>query len=367
MKIPFFESARQFRELENEITNSAIKVLSGTNYILRDEVSAFEAEWANYCQTRGAVGVGNGTDAISLVLKALDLENSEVITSTLSAGYTALAILNANAKPIFADIDEKTFNINPESVKKLITPKTRAILPVHLYGQACQMDEISEIAEKHNLFVIEDAAQAHGAKIAGKSVGSFGHAATFSFYPTKNLGAFGDGGAIVSNDENLLKKLKMLRQGGHFCSLQQELVGQNSRLDELQAALLRVKLKKLDEWNKKRQTLAKFYSQEFRQTSLILPKVENDESHVFHLYVMRSKNREKLRKFLTERGIETLIHYPFLLHQQTIFQTKQTELPIAEKIVNEIFSLPLHPHLTFAEIEKIVGMIKEFESKNQVF
>jgi dTDP-4-amino-4,6-dideoxygalactose transaminase len=258
MKIPFLNLTRHSRRLFNETIEAVARVLERGSFILGEEVRNFEAEWARYCEARGAVGVGNGTDAITLALTAAGVGGraDEVITTPLTAAYTVLAIVNAGAKPVFADIDEKTFNLNPEKIEQAVTPRTRAIVPVHLYGQSADMQAITEIAARHKLLVIEDAAQAHGARFNGQPCGFSSLAATFSFYPTKNLGAFGDGGAIVSNDEDFLRKARGLRQGGHADALEMNLVGRNSRLDEMQAAILRVKLKRLDEWTARRRALA---------------------------------------------------------------------------------------------------------------
>lgn len=362
-QVPFLEISRAHDEIADEINFAFENVMRGGNFILGAEVSEFEREWAEYCGTHGAVGVANGTDALTLALLATVEKGSEVITTTLSAGYTALAILNAGAIPVFADIDPKTFNICPNSVESLINSKTRAIVPVHLYGQMAEMSAIGEIAAKNNLIVIEDAAQAHGAKLNGKCAGNFGHATSYSFYPSKNLGALGDGGAIVSNDEEILKKLKILRQGGHFENFQTEIEGRNSRLDEMQAAFLRVKLKKLDEWNAKRKRIAKIYNEAF-QNIVETPVCKYSDSHVYHLYVVKTSKREQLKNYLAEKNISTLIHYPFLLHEQKLFrQTSQKSLPNAERIGKEILSLPLNPYLTDEEIEIVIEVVKSFYRK----
>ena len=355
----FLELSRGHAEFADEINFAIENVMQRGEFILAAEVAAFEREWANYCGTRGAVGVANGTDALTLALLATIKSGDEVITTTLSAGYTALAILNAGAIPIFADINPKTFNIDAKSVESLVNSKTRAIVPVHLYGQMSEMNAICEIAANNNLFVIEDAAQAHGAKLNGKRAGNFGNAATYSFYPTKNLGAYGDGGAVVSNDAEILEKVKMLRQGGSFESFQRGLKGINSRLDELQAAILRVKLKKLDEWNARRKRIAELYNAAF-QNILEVPFNENG-SHIYHLYVVKCAERERLQAHLAEKKIANLIHYPFLLHEQKSFrQTAQKSLPNAEKIGKKILSLPLNPNLTDTEIESVIDAVKSF-------
>jgi dTDP-4-amino-4,6-dideoxygalactose transaminase len=364
MKIPFLDLTRHCGALNNEINEAFARVMKRGNFILGEEVEAFESEWANYCEAKGAVSVANGTDAITLAIKAAGAikAGDEIITTPLSAAYTALAIVNAGAKPVFADIDENTFTVNPEHIEKAITPHTRGIIPVHLYGQTADLKAINEIAERHKLFVIEDAAQAHGARFDGKPCGSESLAATFSFYPTKNLGAFGDGGAVISNDEDFLLRLRKLRQGGHFGTLQTNLTGMNSRLDEMQAAFLRVKLRKLDEWTLRRRELAQIYFERLKDfPNLQLPFIKAGNEHVFHLFVIRNRQRDKLKIFLAARGIETIIHYPYLLHEQKIFRSnEQKSLPVAEKVVNEILSLPLYPQMENSEVEQVCDAIADF-------
>lgn len=361
-QVPFLELSRAHLEIADEINSALQRVVTRGDFILGAEVEIFEREWADYCGTIGAVGVANGTDALTLALLATIKKGDEVIMTTLTAGYTALAILNAGAIPIFADINPETFNICPNSVESCVTSRTRAVVPVHLYGQMAEMSRICEIAARRNLIVIEDAAQAHGAKFSGKRAGNFGRAAAYSFYPTKNLGAYGDGGAVVSNDDEILEKIKILRQGGHVENFQTNLQGRNSRLDEMQAAILRVKLKKLDEWNARRKAIAERYNEAF-QNVLQTPLTADAESHVYHLYVVRCAERERLRANLAERGISTLIHYPFLLHEQKLFRRPtQKTLPNAEKIAKEILSLPLNPHLTDSEIESVIDAVQSFKN-----
>jgi dTDP-4-amino-4,6-dideoxygalactose transaminase len=370
MKIPFLNIQIDSEELSNEINDTFTRVIGRGKFILGEEVDFFEREWAEYCGVHGAVGVANGTDAIALALTASGTiragRNDEVITTPLSAGYTALGIVNAGAVPVFVDIDESSLNLDPERIEQAITPRTRAILPVHLYGQSADMAAIHEIAERRNLIVIEDAAQAHGAKFDERSENAKSLAVTFSFYPTKNLGAYGDGGAVISNDADFLHQVRTLRQGGHFEALQGHLIGRNSRLDEMQAAFLRVKLKKVDEWNASRRRLAEIYIAGISNSSQTrLPSVGNGVHHAFHLFVIRHPRRDELQKFLAERNIETLIHYPYLLHQQPLFRLSKTRvLPIAEKIVTEILSLPLYPQMKRNEIEAVCLAIIDFEKES---
>lgn len=360
LQVPFLDLARAHLEIADEIDLTIQRVIAGGSFILGTEVADLEREWARYCGTRGAVGVASGTDALTLALLATINNGDEVITSTLSAGYTALAIANAGGVPVFADIDESTFNICPVSAASLITPRTRAIVPVHLYGQMADMEAICAIAADHGLCIIEDAAQAHGATLDGKRAGSFGRAAAYSFFPTKNLGAYGDGGAVVSNDQDLLDNVITLRQGGHLQNLQKLPVGRNSRLDEIQAAILRVKLKKLDEWNSRRTQIAVRYDSAFRGI-VQTPVYEGSGLHVYHLYVIRHSTRDALKTYLAARGVETLIHYPFLLHRQQAFrQPSQPPLPNAEKIAGEILSLPLNPYMTETEIEMVIETVLSF-------
>lgn len=360
-RVQFLDLARQHAEIEDELKAAFAKVIKRGVFILGEAVEAFESEWAAFCEAKGAVGVANGTDAITLSLLASGAirkeRGDEIITSPLTAPYTALAILNAGAIPVFADINPQTYTIDPHSIESVITTRTRAIIPVHLYGQAADMETISQLAAQNNLIVIEDAAQAHGARLNDKPVGAFSKAATFSFYPTKNLGACGDGGAVISNDEDFLSRVRALRQGGHEAGLKSGIEGRNSRLDELQAEILLVKLKKLNEWTGRRIELARKYDDALRELSgFQTPFVSEKAKHVFHLYVIRHPERDALSTRLSEQGIETLIHYPRLLHQEPLFRSStQKPLPVAERVVNEILSLPLYPQITDEEIERVIN------------
>ncbi len=367
MRVPFLDLLRQYHEIEADLDSAIKQTLDNGVYILGAEVAAFEREWAACCGVSACAGLGNGTDAIALALLASGAVQpgcgDEVITAPLTAGYTALAIRQAGAVPVFADIEARSYTLDPAAVEAAITPRTRAIMPVHLYGQMADLDVINEVAQRHKLIVIEDAAQAHGAIWRSRRAGAHSHAATYSFYPTKNLGAFGDGGAVVSNDAALIERVKLLRQGGHLPALQQSTVGMNSRLDELHAAMLRVKLRKLDEWTRRRQQLAWVYYDQLKDTRLVLPETRAEAEHVYHLFVVQHPERERLRAYLAERGIETLIHYPFLLHQQPLFKrAEQATLPVAESVVSQIFSLPLYPQLSDTEAALVVEAILEFEA-----
>ncbi len=376
MPIPFLDLTSQPATIEAELTAALARVLASGNFILGAEVAAFEAEWGLFCRARGgtaaaaAAAVGTGTDALALALVASGAVRKgcgdEVITSPLTAAYTALAILNAGGIPVFADIDPQTYTLDPRAFEGAITPRTRAVVPVHLYGQLADMRAICEVAERCGLIVIEDAAQSHGARsAAGQAGSSEGLAAAYSFYPTKNLGACGDGGAVVSNDAALIERVKTLRQGGHPPALQSDTEGRNSRLDEMQAAVLRVKLKYLEQWNRRRRTLAAVYSESLAAASrLQLPSATHRDAHVFHLYVIQHPKRERLRAHLAACGIETMIHYPFLLHQQRLFGSDRQPraLPIAEGIARRILSLPLYPGLTEEDVTTVARAILDFES-----
>lgn len=368
-QIPFLDLKRQHDEISGELNASIKIVLDKGVFILGEEVSSFESEWAEYCGVSASAGVASGTDALSLALEASGAivrgRGDEVITSPLTAGYTALAILNAGAVPVFADIDPQTLLLDASSVEKAISPSTRAIIPVHLYGRMCDMNAICDIAVRHGLTVIEDAAQAHGAKLGGKRAGAFGSAAAYSFYPTKNLGALGDGGAVVSDDEDLIERVKLLRQGGHSEAFVSRSAGRNSRLDEMQAAILRVKLKYLDEWNNRRRGFAGIFDTLLQESSVRTPFVTADhpDSHVFHLYVVQTDRRDKLREHLARNGVATMIHYPNLLHRETLFRHEaQIDLPVAEKVGKNLLSLPMNSHSLESEIVKTAGLILQFES-----
>ncbi|MBC8031651.1 MAG: DegT/DnrJ/EryC1/StrS family aminotransferase [Pyrinomonadaceae bacterium] len=367
MPISFLDLTRQNSEIEAETSVALGRVYTSGQYILGPEVVAFEEAWSRFCQVDGAVGVASGTDALSLALVASGTvrkgAGDEVIVPTLTAPYTALAVLNAGGVPVFADVDPATYTIDCKSIEISITSRTRAIVPVHLYGQMADMPAVCALADQHGLTVIEDAAQAHGARLNNRSPGAFGLAAAYSFYPTKNLGGFGDGGAVVSTDKALIERIKVLRQGGHAEALKGQLEGRNSRLDELQAALLGVKLKYLNDWNQRRRKLAALYDEMLAPVAkLRRPDVRQSDSHVFHLYVVAHPNREALQAHLATRGIETMIHYPYLLHQQSLFrQTGQQPLPVAENLADSILSLPLYPHLGEGEVSEVARAIVEFE------
>ncbi|MFL6334281.1 MAG: DegT/DnrJ/EryC1/StrS family aminotransferase [Pyrinomonadaceae bacterium] len=368
MPVSFLDLRRQHEEVGDEVRAVVGRVLDGGTYILGREVEAFEREWARFCGAAAASGVANGTDALALALVASEAvrpgRRDEVITAPLTAGYTALGILNAGGVPSFADVDPETFTLDPRGLERALTPRTRAVVPVHLYGRMAEMEAVCDFAERRGLVVVEDAAQAHGARRGGRRAGAWGQAAAFSFYPTKNLGAYGDGGAVTSDDVNLIERVKELRQGGHPSAMGAGVAGRNSRLDELQAAALRVKLRRLDAWNRRRRQLAGMYRRLLARgvRRLVLPSA-GAGSHVYHLYVVRHPERERLRAHLAARGIETLIHYPAPLHRQTLFRRRgQPALPAAERLTTEILSLPLYPQLRDEELRAVAEAVLEFPS-----
>jgi dTDP-4-amino-4,6-dideoxygalactose transaminase len=368
MPVSFLDLRRGHEEVAAGVRAAFGRVLDGGAYILGREVEAFEREWARFCGAAAAAGVANGTDALALALVAAGAvrpgRRDEVITAPLTAGYTALGVLNAGGVPVFSDIDPETFTLDPRGLERALTPRTRAVVPVHLYGRMSDMEAVCDFAERRGLVVVEDAAQAHGARLGPRRAGSWGHAAAFSFYPTKNLGAYGDGGAVTSDDAGVIERVKELRQGGHPSAMCGAVAGRNSRLDELQAAALRVKLKRLGAWNRRRRQLAGMYHKLLsrRVQRLVLPST-GAGSHVFHLYVVRHPERERLRAHLAARGVETLIHYPAPLHLQKLFKRRgQTPLPAAERLAGEILSLPLYPQLRDEELRAVAVAVLEFEN-----
>ena len=326
-------------------------------FVLGPEVDAFESEFAAAMGASHAVGVGSGTDAIALTLRALGIgAGDEVITTPLSAAYTALAIMMAGARPVFADIDPERLTIDPAHVQRAIGPRTRAILPVHLYGQAADMGALEVIAARHHLALVEDCCQAHLATAAGRPVGTVGVAGAFSFYPTKNLGALGDGGAVVTNDRALADRIRRLRNGGQTDRYHHQEAGVNSRLDEIQAAVLRARLPHLAGWTERRRQLAASYRSALAGAVDVPPECDN--GHVYHLFVVRAPSRDRLRAALTERGIETLIHYPVPIPRQpALAGIGPGDFPVAERACNEVLSLPLHPGLSDQDARHITDSL----------
>src|SRR5665648_528734 len=345
------------KRINRELKEATNRVIDSNWYILGKEVENFESEFANYLGVKYCIGVGNGLEALHIILRAYGIgEGDEVIIPSNTYIATALAVSYTGATPVMVEPDEQTYNINPDLIEEKITKKTKVIMPVHLYGQACDVDPINEVAKKYNLKVIEDAAQAHGSTYKGRKCGTLGDAAGFSFYPTKNLGALGDAGAVATNDKELAEKVRVLSNYGSEKHYYNKYMGFNSRLDEMQAAILRVKLRHLDEFNKERKTIAQIYLKGLQDTNLILPYVPEWAEPVWHQFVVRTKERDELQEYLKSKGIGTLIHYPLPTHLQEAYKYlgyKKGDFPIAEKMANEVLSLPMWVGLSYIDIKKI--------------
>ena len=352
------------KRINKELKEATDRVIDGNWYILGKEVEKFENEFADYLGVKYCIGVGNGLEALHIILRAYGIgRGDEVIIPSNTYIATALAVSYAGATPIFVEPVERTYNINPDLIEEKITKKTKAIMPVHLYGQACDMDPINEVAKKYNLKVIEDAAQAHGATYEGKKCGTLGDVSGFSFYPTKNLAALGDAGAVTTDNKKLADKVRALGNYGSEKHYYNKYMGFNSRLDEMQAAILRVKLRHLEEFNEERKTIAQLYLKGLQDTNLILPYVPEWAESVWHQFVIRSKKRDELQECLKSKGVGTLIHYPLPIHLQEAYQHlgyKNGDFPIAEKIANEVLSLPMYPYLSENNIKIITNYIKEY-------
>jgi dTDP-4-amino-4,6-dideoxygalactose transaminase len=354
----------QYLSHQIEIDRAIKRVLESGRYILSEEVKCFEQEFSVFNGSPFAVGVGSGTEALHLALAALSIgSGDEVITVSHTAVATIAAILLVGAKPVLVDIDPNTYTLDPKKLGAAITSRTRAVIPVHLYGQAADLDAIKEITHSKNIKIIEDCAQAHGARSGAARVGTRGDLGCFSFYPTKNLGALGDGGIITCHESSIEKKIRLLREYGWAERYHSHIVGWNSRLDELQAGILRVKLKYLDHDNSKRMALAQIYKDQLSNLDLILPFTKNGNTHVYHLFVLALTQRDKLQKFLASQEIQCGIHYPIPIHQQLAYREKlgvSGRLEITEKIANQILSLPLYPELEFSDVQTVALAIKGF-------
>jgi dTDP-3-amino-3,4,6-trideoxy-alpha-D-glucose transaminase len=364
-RIPFMSLVP--KDDASDVRSAIDRVIGRGWFVLGPDVEAFEREFAAASGASYAVGVGSGTDAIALILRALDIgAGAEVITTPLSAAYSALAIMMAGARPVFVDVDPARLTIDPEKIAAAITARTRAILPVHLYGQAANMAPIETIAKTHGLAIVEDCCQAHLATAAGRPVGTIGVAGAFSFYPTKNLGALGDGGAIVTSDRALADRVKRLRNGGQTDRYHHQEPGINSRLDELQAAVLRARLPRLGAWTNRRRALAARYRLRLAGSAVaVLPQF--DSGHVYHLFVVRHHARPDLQAHLAARGVETLIHYPVPIPRQpALVALDPAECPIAGRACDEILSLPLHPGLRDDEVDEIAAAVHAFEPRTAV-
>lgn len=362
MKLLFLDLKASYSELKDELDVAYHRVMESGWYILGREVEAFEREFAAYCGVKHCVGVGNGLEALHLILRAYGIgEGHEVIVPSNTYIATWLAVSYAGAIPVPVEPNEKTYNIDVKQIEKAVTKRTKAILPVHLYGQPADIDPIMDIAAKHGLKVIEDAAQAHGARYKGRIAGSLGDAAGFSFYPGKNLGAFGDGGAITTNDAELAENIRRVRNYGSQKKYYNDVKGLNSRLDELQAAFLRVKLRKLDEWNDRRKKLVLQYLEQLGNIShIIMPHVPDWADPVWHLLVIRYWQRDVLQKALADAGIGTMIHYPIPPHRQQAYadlNCKEGDFPISEGMAKEVLSLPMGPHMSNNDMQYIIREI----------
>lgn len=364
MTVPFLDVGAAYRELKAEIDTAVSRVLASGWYLLGAEISAFEHEFAAYTGSRHCVGVGNGLEAIHLALRAMDVAaGDEVIVPSNTYIASWLGVTYAGATPVPVEPVDATCNLDPDRVEAAITSRTRAILPVHLYGQPADMDPIREIAVRHGLRVLDDAAQAHGACYRGARVGSYADATAWSFYPTKNLGAFGDAGAVTTNDDRIADRIRILRNYGAQTKYVNIEKGYNSRLDEIQAAILRVKLAVLDEWNGRRRRLANRYLTGLRESNLQLPRVPDWAEPVWHVFVVRSKRRDALQEHLSANGIGTLIHYPIPPHLQDAYNElgfREGAFPISETIHREVLSLPIGPHLDEATVDHVISAVLEF-------
>lgn len=360
MNLPFLDLSPSHREIEAELNEAFQKVLASNAFIMGQELEAFESEFAQYCEVSNCIGVGNGLEALHLTLLAYGIgAGCEVIVPSNTFIATWLAVSQTGATPVPVEPIEGTHNIDPQRIEAVISKRTRAIIPVHLYGQPADMDPIMQIANKHSLLVIEDAAQAQGARYKDKRTGSLGHAAATSFYPGKNLGGLGDGGAILTNDPDIAKKARRLRNYGSSIKYHHEVLGYNSRLDELQAAILRIKLKRLDDWNAQRSKVASVYSEKLLGLDLILPEVPAFVDPVWHLYVVRARQRDQVQAQLKEKGIGTIVHYPIPPHLQACYAGQSWgQLPISEQLAQEVLSLPLYPGMNEEAVDYVVAILK---------
>lgn len=363
MQIPFLDLGRLHQPIRSQIDAAFHRVIASGWFVLGPELEAFEAEFAAYCEVRHCIGVGNGLEALYLTLKAYEIgAGDEVLVPSNTFIATWLAVTHCGARPKPVEPDVRTYNLDPSLIEASITSRTRAIIPVHLYGQPADMDAINEIAAKYRLVVIEDAAQAQGARYKGRRVGSLGDAAATSFYPGKNLGALGDGGAVLTNDDEIAAKVLRLRNYGSTLKYQHEYLGHNSRLDELQAAFLRVKLSALETWNDRRRQIASLYICSLDGRGFNLPFVPDHLDPVWHLFVIRHSRRDALQKYLIQEGVNTVIHYPIPPHRQSCYSDYAGQiLPIAEMLARNVLSLPMSPDLQEDEIGQVCKALRGFE------
>lgn len=392
MNIPLIDLKAQYKSISEDLDRVTKEVLSSAGYIMGKNVTEFEKEFAEYIGVKHAISVGNGTDALVIALKSLGIgAGDEVITTPFTFFATAETISAVGATPVFVDVEKDTFNIDPTKIEDKITNKTKAILPVHIFGQSVKMDEINAIAKKHNLKVIEDACQAVGSKYKGKNIGTLGDVACFSFFPTKNLGCAGDGGIIVTSDDSIATIARALRTHGSgetgqkaynlLNNINEEvqtvknsddtvynplkyynyLIGFNTRLDAIQAAILRVKLPHLDKWNAKRREIAKIYDENLKDTELVTPVIKEDNESVYHMYILQSENREAILEKLKEKGVATGVYYPVPLHLQKVYKNlgyKEGDMPVAEYLSHRTFAIPVYPELNDEQVNYIIDSIK---------
>jgi dTDP-4-amino-4,6-dideoxygalactose transaminase len=363
MEIPFLDLVRLHEPIRKQLENAYNRVMNSGWFIMGPELEAFESEFAIYSDVKHCIGVGNGLEALHLLLHAYGIgSGDEVIVPSNTFIATWLAVSQCGAKPVPVEPDIKTYNIDTTLLEAAVTPRTRAIIPVHLYGLSADMDPINELAKKYKLIVIEDAAQAQGGRYKDRRIGSLGNAAATSFYPGKNLGALGDGGAVLTNEDEVADKVRRLRNYGSKIKYQHDLAGYNSRLDELQAAFLREKLKMLDDWNAKRRGVAEKYSSLLDGSGYSLPFTPDYAESVWHLYVLRAKKRDSLKKYLEDKGISTVIHYPIPPHRQACYSSYESyDLSVAEMLAGEVLSLPMSPDLSIDEIEQVCHAVRNFE------
>ncbi|HAF06822.1 MAG: DegT/DnrJ/EryC1/StrS family aminotransferase [bacterium] len=365
VKVPFLDLKAQYHSIKDEVDKKLIEVCENTAFTMGPFVEEFEKKFSEYLGVKHFVATSTGTSALHTALLAFGIGNGdEVLVPVNTFTATAEAVVMVGAKPVFVDNDPLTYNMDISKIEQLINHKTRAIIPVHLYGQPVDMEKIGEIASKHNLIVIEDCAQAHGAKFKGRMVGTFGHAACFSFYPGKNLGSYGEGGGVATNSDQIAEKMDKIRNHGSKIKYIHEFVGYNYHMHGFQGAVLAIKLKYLDEWNKRRREIAQKYSEKLKDVKdLSLPYIQKECEHVFHLYVIRTSYREELKQFLNDNGVGTNIHYPYPLHLQESYKFvgyKQGDFPIAEEYAPKLLSLPIFPEMTDEQIDYVVSKIKEF-------
>lgn len=364
MSIPLVDLTIQYQDIRNELMPNLQRVLDKANFILGEEVEQFEKKFATYCGAEHGVGVASGTDALHLALRAFNVgPGDEVITAANTFIATAMAISYTGATPVFVDVSPQDYNIDVALIERAITSRTKAIIPVHLYGQPADMGSVLSIAKRHELVVIEDAAQAHGAKLRGVPVGSLGDAGCFSFYPGKNLGAYGDGGMVVTNDSQAAERLRWLRHYGQAVKNQHSMIGYNSRLDTLQAAVLLAKLDHLDQWTRKRRAIAQRYRKLLLESDVVVPSETNERFHVYHLFVIRSAMRDELMAHLQRREIFCGIHYPTPIPQSPPYRLARTvpeDTPVSSSLARQILSLPIYPELTDEQVDQVVEGISDF-------